>query len=167
MSTAKGKKRTLDERAQIVSDLAAWLSEGKTLREFCRQPGMPNYSTVYDWLKEDDELSQRIAHARDIGADAIAEDCFAIADDARNDWMERLGKDGQPVGWMLNGDHVQRSKLRIEMRLKLLAKWSPKKYGDKIGLEHTGKDGGPIETAHTFRDVPTGKLIDILKDGDE
>lgn len=59
--------------------------------------------------------------------------------------MERLGKDGQPVGWMLNGDHVQRSKLRIETRLKLLAKWNPKKWGDKLDLNHAGKDGGPLE----------------------
>jgi len=126
--------RTKDERTQIVSDLAAWLSEGKTLREFCRQPGMPNYSTVYDWLKEDEALAQRIAHARDIGADAIAEDILSIVDDARNDWMEKFDKDGQGIGWALNGDHVQRSKLRAEMRLKLLAKWNPKKYGDKLDL---------------------------------
>ena len=117
-----------------MSDLAAWLSEGKTLREFCRQPGMPNYSTVYDWLKEDEALAQRIAHARDIGADAIAEDILSIVDDARNDWMEKFDKDGQGIGWALNGDHVQRSKLRAEMRLKLLAKWNPKKYGDKLDL---------------------------------
>ena len=24
------------------------------------------------------------------------------------------------------------------MRLKLLAKWNPKKYGDKVGIEHSG-----------------------------
>ena len=95
---------------------------------------MPNYSTVYDWLKEDEALAQRIAHARDIGADAIAEDILSIVDDARNDWMEKFDKDGQGIGWALNGDHVQRSKLRAEMRLKLLAKWNPKKYGDKLDL---------------------------------
>jgi hypothetical protein len=39
---------------------------------------------------------------------------------------------------------IEHRKLRIETRLKLLAKWNPKKYGDK--LAHTGASGdGPIE----------------------
>ena len=33
---------------------------------------------------------------------------------------------------------VQMQKNRVEARLKLLAKWNPKKYGDKVGLDHTG-----------------------------
>ena len=28
---------------------------------------------------------------------------------------------------------------------KLLAKWSPKKYGDRVENVHTGADGGPID----------------------
>jgi hypothetical protein len=58
----------------------------------------------------------------------MAEDCLRIADDAVNDWMET------EHGPRLNGEHVQRSKLRIETRLKLLAKWNPKKYGEKLAL---------------------------------
>ena len=145
MSAAKGTKRTLDERKDILAALEAWIAEGKTLREFCRQEGNPSWQRIYAWLGEDSAFADRIARARELGEDAIAQECFAIADDASNDWMERLGKDGQPVGWMLNGDHVQRSKLRIETRLKLLAKWNPKKYGDKLDLNHAGKDGGPLE----------------------
>jgi hypothetical protein len=120
------------------------MSEGKTLREWCRQEGKPHYSTVYDWKAKDAKFAQRFARARELGAEAIAEDCFTIADDARNDWMERFDKEGQGIGWVLNGDHVQRDKLRIETRLKLLAKWFPKKYGELVKMEHTGADGGPI-----------------------
>jgi hypothetical protein len=71
-------------------------------------------------------LSVAIARAREIGYDAIAEDCLRIADDASNDWMET------EHGPRLNAEHVQRSKLRIETRLKLLAKWNPKKYGERV-----------------------------------
>ena len=145
MSATKGKRRTKDERKDILAALEVWIAEGKTLREFTRQEGMPSWQSIYAWLDEDKEFSDRIAHARELGEEAISQECFAIADDASNDWMERLGKDGQPVGWMLNGDHVQRSKLRIETRLKLLAKWNPKKWGDKLDLNHAGKDGGPLE----------------------
>jgi hypothetical protein len=29
-------------------------------------------------------------------------------------------------------------KLQIETRLKLLAKWNPRKYGDRVGIDHAG-----------------------------
>ena len=54
--------------------------------------------------------------------------------------MERLGEDGQGIGFQLNGEHVQRSKLRIETRLKLLAKWDPRRYGDRLALDHGVQD---------------------------
>ena len=38
-------------------------------------------------------------------------------------------------------DAIQRSKLRVETRLKLLAKWSPEKYGDKkqVDVQQTSR----------------------------
>ena len=106
---------------------------------------MPSWRAVYDWIADKADFASRIARARELGEDAIAQECVDIADNAANDWMERLDKDGAGVGWQLNGDHVQRSKLRIETRLKLLAKWNPKKYGDKVQQEHSGPDGGAIQ----------------------
>jgi hypothetical protein len=35
--------------------------------------------------------------------------------------------------------------LRIETRLKLLAKWDPKRYGERLHSEVTGVDGGPLQ----------------------
>lgn len=40
---------------------------------------------------------------------------------------------------------VQRDRLRVESRKWVAAKLLPKKYGDKITQEVTGKDGKPIE----------------------
>jgi hypothetical protein len=133
---------------QIADELAAWIAEGKTLREFCRQEGKPSYGAVYDWMERDKEFASRIARAREIGEEVIAQECLGIADDATNDWMERTDKEGEKIGWMLNGEHVQRSKLRIETRLKLLAKWNPRKYGDKLEQFISGPEGGPIQSEH-------------------
>ncbi|MNU09652.1 hypothetical protein D3C72_2563420 [compost metagenome] len=36
-------------------------------------------------------------------------------------------------------------RLQVETRLKLLAKWHPKKYGEKVTAEHTGPNGAPIQ----------------------
>ena len=67
-------------KEEIKVQLTSWMSEGKTLREFCRKEEMPVYATIYDWLEEDAEFSARFARARDMGHDAIAEDALRIAD---------------------------------------------------------------------------------------
>lgn len=103
---------------------------------------MPNYTIVYGWMDADADIAQRIARARELGADAIAESILEIADDARNDYMESQDDQGG-VAYKLNGEHIQRSKLRAEMRLKLLAKWQPKKYGDKLELDN--KHSGSVQ----------------------
>jgi hypothetical protein len=131
---------------EIAREICRQLAEGVPLREICRQDGMPEWRTIYDWMVKDDAavaagggagLSASIARAREIGYDAIAEDCLRIADDASNDWMET------EHGPRLNAEHVQRSKLRIETRLKLLAKWSPKKYGERVQV--AGDADNPIK----------------------
>ena len=137
----RGVKTTYTK--EIADSICEQLSVGVPLREICRQDGYPKWRTVYDWLAKDEEFATRFAHARDVGHEALAQECLDIADNAENDWMLRENKDGSE-SWQLNGEHVQRSKLRIETRLKLLAKWNPKKYGDKV--THSGDAENPIIT---------------------
>ena len=141
---------------QIAESICEQLSEGIPLREICRQDGMPAWRTIYDWMRQDEALSTAIAHARDLGYDSLAEECLDIADDANNDWMERTDKDGRSLGWVVNGEHVQRSKLRIETRLKLLAKFNPKKYGESV--THKGDAENPLEVGTTMLDAFVKKL---------
>ena len=124
----------------IAEQVIVWLASGKTLRDFCRLPGMPHYSTVYDWLEKDQQFSQRIARARDLGEDQIAQQCIEIADDESNDVTGELK--------MPNNVAVQRAKLRIDTRLKLLAKWNPKKYGDRTVL--AGDPDAPLMLAEAI-----------------
>lgn len=107
-----------------------WISLGKTLREWCRNNNI-HYSTIYLWMAKDKDFAQRFAHARDIGHDAIAEETMEIIDTFP---MEVMG-DGSS---RLDSGHVAWMKNRVEQRMKLLAKWNPKKYGDKVGVEHSG-----------------------------
>lgn len=125
------KKATLDK-------ICDRLSLGEPLAVICRDKGMPSRGTVYLWEKQHEGVPERIARAREEGEDYLAAECLEIADNASNDWMER---NGDSPGYTLNGDHVQRSKLRIETRLKLLAKWNPRKYGDRQQIDHQSTDG--------------------------
>lgn len=133
-----------DAKLAVQEKICERIADGEPLKVICREEGMPKWRTVYDWIKADPEFSERMEVARQLGYDAIAEETLEIADDGRNDWMQKVEEDEAP-GWKLNGEHVQRSKLRIDTRLKLLAKWHPKKYGEKVTAEHTGPEGGPVQ----------------------
>lgn len=104
--------------------------------------GFPDYSTIMRWIDKDSELCKRYARAKESQADFMAEEMMDIADDGRNDFMEREGEKG---GQVPNKELVQRSKLRIDTRKWLASKLKPKKYGDKVQQEISGTDGGPIE----------------------
>lgn len=126
----------------IKTKLIAWIADGKTLREFCRLEGMPHNTVIYDWEAEDADFAQRIAHARDIGADSIAEECLEIIDKEPLEVFDETGNkryDPGSISW---------SKNRAEQRLKLLAKWNPRKYGDKVTL--AGDDANPIVVEASF-----------------
>jgi len=118
---------------ELADKICEWISQGKPLAELCRQDGMPNRSTVYDWMNENPDFDQRIARARRVGYDEIAEDCIKIADDTSQDSI--LTEHGE----IPNKEWIARSKVRIETRLKLLSKWSPKLYGDKMDVTSNGE----------------------------
>jgi hypothetical protein len=105
---------------------------------------MPNDATVYTWIADDEDISRRIARARARGYDAIALDCMIIADE---------DSPVTPSGSTDSG-HVQHRKLRIDTRLKLLAKWDPKRYGDKL-------QDDSVPAAETMA-AALSKLIDRL-----
>jgi hypothetical protein len=119
------------ERADQV---CAHIIEGKSLRAIADIEGMPSTATILKWLRTRPEFALQYARAKEEQAEAFVEEMIDIADDGRNDWMERLGPGGVPVGWELNGEHVQRTKLRLDARKWIAAKLKPKKYGDLAGV---------------------------------
>ena len=118
---------------------------GESLRTICADPAMPDKATVFRWLAANEEFRDQYARAREAQADVIFDEILDIADDASNDWMERIDEAGKNVGWQLNGDHVQRSRLRIDARKWMAGKLRPKKYGDK--LELSGDADSPLSIA--------------------
>ena len=124
---------------------------GESLRSICRDPKMPGLRTVCTWIVDDvhTEFQQRYTRARQAQAELLADDITEISDDSRNDWVEEYDKDGACVGYKLNGDHVQRSKLRVESR-KWIAARLLHRYADKQHHEHSGPGGGPIEQRTTI-----------------
>lgn len=122
----------------IAKKICVLIAEGQSLRQISDQDGMPNKATIMRWLATNDAFCDQYAHAKERAAHLMADEILEIADDGSNDWMERISDEGENIGWQLNGEHVQRSKLRIESRKWLMAKLLPKKYGEKQSIEHSG-----------------------------
>ena len=135
-----GRKSTFNEKD--AAEIVARLSKGEPLTVICRDEWLPCDDTVRNWADADPAFARDIARAREAGFDQIALDALAIADNAEND--TKIVGDGDGVREVANAEWISRSKLRVETRLKLLAKWDPKRYGEKITQEHTGADGGPL-----------------------
>lgn len=102
---------------------------------------MPDKSTVMRWLAKYPEFRDQYAGAREAQADYYAEEILEIADDGSNDWMER--KRGDETIEVENHEVLNRSRLRVDTRKWLMARMSPKKYGDK--LTHAGDPENPVQ----------------------
>lgn len=139
----------------LADEIAARLSKGEPLTVICSDAHMPEDRTVRRWQEVDAEFASDIADARARGFDAIAAECIAIAEDGSRDYAPRENADGTTYE-AFNSEHVQRSKLRIETRLKLLAKWDPRRYGERTQTELTGPNGGPLSVEATVTFIRPG-----------
>ncbi len=127
---------------ELLDTICDRLAHGESLRGICEDEAMPVRSTVLTWLRENPEFQIQYARAREDQADYLAEEILEIADDARNDWMVK--KFGEEYVTVYDREHADRSRQRIDARKWYASKLVPKKYGDKITQEVTGKDGADL-----------------------
>lgn len=113
---------------------------------------MPGQSTIWAWLAAHEDFQEKYTRAKEFQAHRRGEEIIEISDDGTNDWMTR--QVGEETITVVDHEHIQRSKLRVDSRKWLMSKLLPKKYGDRITAEVTGKDGGPLETITRIELVP-------------
>ena len=115
-----GRTTTYTEAA--AQEIVERLSTGEPLAHICRDDHMPAPRTVGDWRAVNESFAANFARARDEGFDSIAADALTIIDTVDEDPASR--------------------RVRLDGRLKLLARWDPKRYGDKVAL--TNAEGGNL-----------------------
>jgi hypothetical protein len=124
---------------ELCDAICARLADGESLRKICKDDAMPCKATVFKWLREQEGFSDQYAKAKEESCDALFEDIMDIADDGSNDYIESLSEEEQ-AAYRTNGEAIQRSKLRVDVRKWALSKIKPKKYGDKVQTEHSVSD---------------------------
>lgn len=133
--------------AAIAREIADRIGAGEPLALICRDEHMPGLRTVYDWLEQDERFSASIARAREAGFDRIAAEALRIADTPMEGVVEKMGVDEDGNLFVVERRHedmLGHRKLQIETRLKLLAKWDPKRYGDKLQVGGDAQNPTPL-----------------------
>lgn len=136
------------EKADAV---CAELAKGISLKATCEKLGLPE-STVRGWELSREDFAADSVRARELGCHSMADETLAIADDGRNDWM--AANDPDNPGYRANGEYIQRSRLRIDTRLRLLGKWLPRIYGDRVDVNHSGTIDLALRIASARERVP-------------
>lgn len=119
-----------EQKNEIVNKVCDRILRGEPMRDILSDKDMPAASTFLIWVSEDDAKSKQYARAMEIRGELLFQETLDIADNGSNDWM--VINDPDNLGYKLNGEHVQRSRVRIDTRKWYLSKLNPKKFGDKI-----------------------------------
>lgn len=153
-TTPKKTGRPSKYTPELAREIIERLSEGEPLRQICREEYMPQWRTIYDWMYRDPDLSAAIARAREIGYDKMAEEVLEIADNPKLGQIHTQDDKGSTVR---TEDMLGHRKLQVETRLKLLAKWNPKKYGERVAL------AGDAESPVVMKTHSTEEVREMLK----
>lgn len=120
------------EKADAICEL---LASGVSMTAICNRDDMPAYATVMKWQRENDEFLKASARAKEDGTHVLADQCLQIADSQEGDMIEVDGE------LRVNHDHINRAKLRIDTRMRLIGHWNSRKYGPKQEIDHRSSDG--------------------------
>lgn len=127
MAAPKGK----DIKEQLFNEIIVDISEnGKSLISSLK--GRMSTATFYDILVDESKI-KIYARACEDRAELMADELLSISDNVGHDLV--ILPDGREV---VDNAVIQRDRLRVDSRKWLLAKLQPKKYGDKLDVEHSG-----------------------------
>lgn len=109
----------------------AALCDGSSVTKACEAAGIPRQN-VYEWRNADEDFKIAWEEALEAGADVLEDEAKRRAVDG---WEEPVHYQGKPTGSV--------RKYSDTLLMFLLKGRRPEKFKDR--LEHTGKDGGPID----------------------
>lgn len=138
---------------EITEAICLRIAGGESLLSVCRDPAMPVRSTVYLWLVTEGEPYETFQKAYNKACRAraygMADEITEISDDSTGDVsVVKDAKTGEERE-VVNHEHIQRSKLRVDSRKWLAGKFLPDQFGDRVNVG--GVAERPIETKEVGR----------------
>jgi len=120
---------------EIFDEICVRIAEGESLRKICKDEKMPNLTSVWKWLNNNEELSKQYARAREEQAETFVDEILDIADNNKDDTF--LDEDGKLI---INQEVIARSRLRVDSRKWIASKLKPKRFGDYTKIQAEVKD---------------------------
>lgn len=135
-----GEGRPTIFNEKMALEICTRIASGESLKRICEDDAMPSRDTVHVWLLDGKhkEFSDSYEKACNTRAENMFDELVEIADDGSNDYMEVERQDGS-VSEVVNTEHIQRSRLRVDTRKWYLSKVLPKKYGEKVDVTSGGE----------------------------
>ncbi len=145
----------------LADHICARIANGESLSAICDEDGMPTPGQIVYWRRQRPEFELQYEAARVMQAETLFDQLLLIADDGRNDYMEKIARDGETF-ISLDREHINRSKIRIETRLKMIERMNPAKYGERMEVDHKSSDGS-MSPANMTDEERAAKILAILK----
>ena len=145
-------KQDLPPDPVVAKEICDRIAAGETLLKIIdvkpRPAHYPCRVTFYDWIRNDQQISEMYEKARAAGYDVMAEKCVELAHE-----------DIDKVDGKRDPGHIAHQKLKIDTYSRLLGKWAPKKYGDRTTL--AGDADAPLEVKSENK-MPITELMDAI-----
>lgn len=136
---------SLEAKAEIIDYVLEQIAHGRALSRILKEDeGMPSITCFWRWIDEDKDLEQKVERAREIGASTILDEIVEIADTDNADAYVEYDKDGTARA-KIDGEAIQRSKLRVYAREKYAQMIAPRRYGAKLDLSSGGEPLKPAQ----------------------
>ena len=135
MSEKRGRPTLYNkELAERICDRIA--ANGISLAKICAMyDDMPTPETVYQWIHKYPDFSEMYMIAKQRQCIALTDEILCIADNSDGDTKEdRFGN------VVCDAEYVARSKIRIETRKWLAARFMPRLFGDKMHVVNDGQE---------------------------
>lgn len=144
---------------EVADVICQRLANGESLIYICSEKGYPDRETVNRWVDRDPTFARQYARARELQAEYFVDELTLIADDGRNDFMERVREKGE-VFVDVNREHLERSKTRIATRQWVIERILSNKYGPKpqvvVNNQQNVVSVDPIEAAQVYQKTING-----------
>lgn len=127
--------RPSDYTPEIALAICERLVGKESLRKICLDEDMPSTTSVFRWLEAHESFREQYARAREMQADAFADEMTDIADTPMVGQTKKITEDGVEI---TEEDMLGHRKLQIDTRKWIASKLKPKKYGEKQQVEHSG-----------------------------
>lgn len=129
-----GPPNSVTYSEELMDYICQEIACGRGLSEICKNdPNMPERMNVMKWVYKYPDALLKYSLAQKFRAESFADEILDIADDSSKDIVTRVNEKGKSYQ-MVDLDHINRARLRVDSRKWLMTAFNRSKFGDKVAV---------------------------------